>query len=281
MIRLHTKRISVLTAVLAVLGAGSLWIASGQTSPAAAALSGDKDTSLVVAELFTSEGCSSCPPADEILNGLLQRQPFTSLTVLGLSEHVDYWNRDGWVDPFSSADFTKRQLDYRSRAFPGNTVYTPQLVVDGHLEQVGNDSRGVYRTILQGSLVPKANLKLTAAADGSGALQVKVQLPASSTVAVGKKTDVMIAITEDDLEADVHGGENGGRHLKHNGVVRKLVSIATIEPAAKSWSGSTSIPLAPEWKPANLKVIAFLQEQESRRIIGTGLARVDGLTAAP
>jgi hypothetical protein len=254
-------------------------MARGQAPAAAAAPS--KDASLVVAELFTSEGCSSCPPADEILNNLLQRQPFTSITVLGLSEHVDYWNRDGWVDPFSSADFTQRQLDYRSRVFTRNTVYTPQLVVDGHLEQVANDSRGVYRTILKSSLVPKANLKLTATADSSRALQIKVQLPAPSGVAVSNKTDVMIAITEDDLQADVHGGENGGQHLKHNGVVRKLVSIGTIQPAAQGWSGSASIPLAPEWKPANLKVIAFLQEQESRRIIGTGLSKVDGLTAAP
>src|SRR5579864_1725974 len=132
MIRFDSRRLFALTAVLAVFGASSLWMARGQTAPTAVAPS--KDASLVVAELFTSEGCSSCPPADEILNNLLQKQPFTSVTVLGLSEHVDYWNREGLVDPFSSADFTKRQFDYRSRVFSRNTVYTPQLVVDGHLE---------------------------------------------------------------------------------------------------------------------------------------------------
>src|SRR5258706_11678533 len=101
------RRILALTVVLAMGGAGSSWMARGQASPPAAAPPGDP--AVVVAELFTSEGCSSCPPADEILSGLLRLQPLTSVTVLGLSEHVDYWNREGWVDPFSSAEFTRRQ----------------------------------------------------------------------------------------------------------------------------------------------------------------------------
>ena len=193
---------------------------------------------------------------------------------------MDYWNRDGWVDPFSSADFTKRQLDYGSRAFHRRGVYTPQLVIDGHLEQVGNQSRGVYRAILQASLVPKARLNVTATSGAAGTLQIKVQLTLPNEVAASNQADVMIAITEDDLAADVRGGENGGRHLKHNGVVRKLVNLGAMEPGARDWSGKTSIALAPAWKAENLKVVAFLQEQETRRIIGVGLTKIDGLTAA-
>jgi hypothetical protein len=110
---------------------------------------------VVVAELFTSEGCSSCPPADEILSRLVQQQPITDVTVLGLSENVDYWNRLGWVDPFSSPLFSQRQSQYAARIFRSNDVYTPQMIIDGTLEEVGSDSGGVYRKIAQAPKVPK------------------------------------------------------------------------------------------------------------------------------
>jgi len=154
-----------LAVAMAIFGAGSYWIASGQApqlaaSGAAPALS---KGALVVAELFTSEGCSSCPPADDLLSTLIHKQPIPGVTVIGMSEHVEYWNDDGWVDPFSSSIYGHRQNDYRLHAFSGGGLYTPQMVVDGHLERVGNDVSGVYRALLQAAQAPKAAVNVAVA----------------------------------------------------------------------------------------------------------------------
>jgi hypothetical protein len=251
--------------------------ARGQAQPVPATTP-DAPT-LVVAELFTSEGCSSCPPADAILNELIQKQPIETITVLGLSEHVDYWDREGWVDPFSSADFTKRQLDYHSHTFPHHIVYTPQLILDGHVEHVGNDQRGVYASIIRASIEPRAAIRVTAGAPATGSVPVEIKVDIPKDVEVTDNADVVLAITEDKLEADVRGGENGGRHLQHTGVVRKFVTAGTLMQPAREWTGKTSVTLGAGWKPENLKVIAFLQQQQNRRIIGAGMTLIEKLAA--
>jgi hypothetical protein len=276
-----------LAALAAVSLCGAILVLQGGASQAAAqnrapkpAIAATEPPTLVVAELFTSEGCSSCPPADEILNDLINKQPLETVTVLGLSEHVDYWDRQGWTDPFSSADFTKRQVDYHSHTFPRHIVYTPQLVIDGHIEHVGNDQRGVYMSILRASIDPRATVNVTAGAPSAGILPVSVKLTIPNDVEVSDAADIMLAITEDKLEADVRGGENGGKHLQHAGVVRKFITMGTLMQPAREWSGKTAVPLAAGWKPENLNVIAFLQQQQSRRILGAGITKVAGMTAA-
>lgn len=118
--------------VVAVLVIG---VVHGRAFPSAAPA--PAQDAIVLAELFTSEGRSSCPPADQVLTKLVQQQPIKGVTVIGMSENVDYWNSLGWVDPFSSPLFSSRQSEYAERAFHGPGVYTPQIVIDGSIQEVG------------------------------------------------------------------------------------------------------------------------------------------------
>src|SRR5215469_11023548 len=114
----------------------------------------------VVVELFTSEGCSSCPPADEFLLRLEERQFVDGAEVIAIEEHVDYWNHDGWTDPFSSSEWTLRQRDYAS-AFKLGGVYTPQMVIDGREQLVGSRIQQVSTAVLQNSRIPKGSVMIT------------------------------------------------------------------------------------------------------------------------
>ena len=228
---------------------------------------------IVVAELFTSEGCSSCPPADALLSTLVQ-QRVAGVTVLGLSEHVDYWNRLGWRDPFSSATFTSRQSEYQTKVFRASTIYTPQLVIDGHLEEIGSDAKAVERAIASAAQAPKAAVDIVdiavARTDRAGNLRIQIDVNVPPVVTPYEPADLMVAVTEDQLVSNVDRGENRGRRLMHSAVVRVLTPVGTLSPETRRWSTTTSAALRPEWKSEHLKVIAFLQEHETRRIVGAG-----------
>ena len=145
--------------------------ASGARRPAA-------PSTVVIAELFTSEGCSSCPPADDLLRSLAASQPVEGVELVVLGSHVDYWDRLGWRDPFSSPLFSQRQSAYDAAVFRSNTIYTPQLVVDGALQCVGSDAAAVRRTVLEAAKQPKAAVTLSAdvAPGGSGAASARVRV---------------------------------------------------------------------------------------------------------
>jgi hypothetical protein len=226
----------------------------------------------VVVELFTSEGCSSCPPADAALTRLVVQQPVAGVQVLALGEHVDYWDRLGWRDPFSSAAYSARQSTYDSQVFHRNEVYTPQLVVDGQLERVGSDVDAVQRAVKQVAQAPKAIVDVAAIRDGERALRVNVHVTVPPSLDLRDGADVVVAITEDNLATEVRRGENRGRTLRHSAVVRRLTAIGTLALGEREWSTSASVPLAADWSAANIRVISFLQERESRRIVGAGSA---------
>jgi hypothetical protein len=229
---------------------------------------------IVIAELFTSEGCSSCPPADEVLSQLVHRQPVAGVEVLALGEHVDYWDRLGWRDPFSSPAFTARQSEYDAQVFHTNNIYTPQLVVDGQLERVGSDVIAVQRAIKQAAQAPKAAVGVTVGNATDRELHVEVHVDMPPGLAIGDTADVLVAVTEDNLVTDVRRGENGGRTLKHSAVVRRLTAVGALAAQDRSFSTTASVPWAREWNSDNVRVVAFLQERRSRRIVGAGVATI-------
>src|SRR5579862_3602908 len=114
----------------------------------------------VLVELFTSEGCSSCPPADALLTKLNEEQPVRRVQIIALEEHVDYWDRQGWRDPFSSAEFTARQKGYVQQ-LQLDAAYTPQMLIDGRREVVGSDSQGALRELAKAAHNAKLHVQVT------------------------------------------------------------------------------------------------------------------------
>lgn len=212
----------------------------------------------VVVELFTSEGCSSCPPADALLMKLSQ-QGGTDLVLLG--EHVDYWNYIGWTDRFSSSQFSKRQSDYAHAL--NSSVYTPQMVVDGSTQFVGGDASETQRAIASEAKQPKP-AQVTLHWEGANRLHVAVQSPAD------ENGNVLLAITEDGLSTSVEAGENGGRTLHHAAVVRQLRKLGDVEKGA--FNANVDIAPKSDWNPAKLKVAVLVQDPATMKILGAGVS---------
>jgi hypothetical protein len=224
---------------------------------------------VVMAELFTSEGCSSCPPADEVLTRLTSTQPIPGVIVVGLGEHVDYWDRLGWRDPFSSASLTNRQSQYEANVFRTGSVYTPQMVIDGRLEGVGSDFGAIRKAVLEAAKIPKAMLTLSARRENDG-VSIDLHVERAANMAPKEPADVTMAITEDRVVTEVRRGENRGRTLRHTAVVRSLMTVGELTPADGTLTESVSSALGHEWKPENLRIVVFVQERQSRRIVGVG-----------
>ena len=223
----------------------------------------------VVVELFTSEGCSSCPPADEVLTQFISSQPVPGVIVVGLGEHVDYWDRLGWRDPFSSASLTSRQSLYNANVFRTGNIYTPQMVIDGRLEGIGSDAGAIRKAVLEAAKTPKAALLVSGRRDGDD-VRVDVHVDAAPSVVRKEPADVTVAITEDRLVTEVRRGENRGRTLRHTAVVRSVMTVGELTPGDRTFTTSVSSALARDWKSENLRVVAFVQERQSRRIVGVG-----------
>ncbi len=219
----------------------------------------------VVVELFTSEGCSSCPPADDVLTKLVGTQPVPGVRIIGLGEHVDYWDRLGWRDPFSSADFSARQSDYSRVVFHLGSIYTPQMVVDGREEFIGSDYSAALSAIGRAARAVKGTLRLSLAMEPDLIARVDTDgLPGPAVV--------FLAVTERGLATQVRRGENGGRRLKHSAVVRSLSKIGAVAPEARPWSAARPVAVSPEWTAAHLAVVAFAQDPATRRIVAAAAA---------
>jgi hypothetical protein len=178
----------------------------------------------VLVELFTSEGCSSCPPADKLLTDEVEHQPVPGVQVIGLSEHVDYWDRLGWKDRFSSSEFTWRQERYAERLNIAEP-YTPQMVVNGSRQVVGSDDAGLVRAIQAAARQTTAVLTISNVQKRGDSVRFEVVLAAAQSS--GALT-LFAAVTDDSDVTVVKSGENGGSTLRHSGVVRSLQSFGTI-----------------------------------------------------
>jgi hypothetical protein len=212
----------------------------------------------VLVELFTSEGCSSCPPADRLLARLASDPPPPGIEVVPLAFHVDYWDRLGWKDPFSSAAFTQRQGDY-SRAFGGDRVYTPQMVVNGRKEFVGSDERVARSVLLAAAKDATAIVRLARADSGASSLRVSV-------AGAVEGADIVLVVSEDRVATDVPRGENAGRRLEHTNVVRDLLRIGRADGAGR-FEGSPALAPGPASK-AGAHAVVFVQERGTRRVLG-------------
>jgi hypothetical protein len=241
--------------------------------------SGAQSAAPVVVELFTSEGCSSCPPADQLLERLTAAA-VDGAKVVALGEHVDYWDRLGWRDRFSSAAFTNRQELY-ARRFNLDSAYTPQMVVDGHAEFVGSDAVAARRAIAKAAAAPHGTMTLVAlpfhpstSVEGQGrdpggpekpALHVLVNVSGLPPIVRGDRADILVAVTEDALRSDVKSGENRGRTLRHAAVVRQLTTIG--EATGPTASAETTIAVQPGWQRERLNIVAFVQQRRDRGIV--------------
>lgn len=227
----------------------------------------------ILVELFTAEGCSSCPPADVLLDKMIETQPAAGALLVGLGEHVDYWDQSGWKDRFSSAAFTKRQQQYAARE-KSEEVYTPELVVDGGAGFVATDINRVRRAIEHAIAAPHGVIHMALDPRSGDTNKVAVtieiaQLPSSAD----DSADLVVAATEDGLRTEVKRGENQGRTLTHAAVVHKMQTVGAV--TAPEYSGRATIDIASQWQRARVRLVAFVQERRSRRVLATAVMNLE------
>jgi hypothetical protein len=226
----------------------------------------------VVIELFTSEGCSSCPPADDVLTRLVSNQPVAGAQIIALGEHVDYWDHLGWRDAFSSATFSRRQTEYADRVFRKGNIYTPQLVINGRQEVVGSDYGGAVAAISKAAKTP-ARLRVTLNVDNAPNPTASISVATADGSPFKNASEVWLAVVENGLTTKVARGENGGRTLQHSAVVRTIRDLATFDAKSATWTRNVPIMLAADWNRAKISLVVFAQDRSSREILGAAAAQ--------
>ena len=218
----------------------------------------------VLLELFTSEGCSSCPPADVLLQKLDREQPFAGANLIVLSEHVDYWNHLGWADPFSSPLYSQRQRDYAGHL--GGEVYTPELVVDGATGFVGSDEPEAEKAVHEAIRHEKLPIQLTAEYMQNKA---KVRIRIDGAV----DGELYLALAHDAARSHVLRGENAGRGLSHVAVVYSMVKVSKLR-GARFDGASFDKEMTVTLRGKATRIVAFVEKSETGRVVALGQARL-------
>jgi hypothetical protein len=263
----------LLTSTLAIL------LATASTLIRASDMSSTSDSRTpVLVELFTSEGCSSCPPADALLQKF-DHQPIAGEQLIVLSEHVDYWNHIGWKDPYSSRFYSDRQGTYAQRL--GDDVYTPQMVVDGTSHFVGSDTALAGKALAKALTTPKIAVALSSVSPGATNVLLAHLETGELLESFGlRDADVCVAIALNHAESQVSGGENSGRKLSHIAVVKSIVKVGRLKKG-QTFGQDVQLKLDPGTDAHNLRLIAFVQEPGQGRVIGAAELSVGTAVAKP
>jgi hypothetical protein len=258
----NMMRSTVLILALFAIAALLLFPLSSHIRAVAGGVAPGKDNSAhtpVLIELFTSEGCSDCPPADALLQKLDRIQPVTGVDVIVLSEHVDYWNSIGWKDPYSSHKYSERQTAYGDK-FRLSSIYTPQMVVDGQFQFVGSDEREAIRAIQSAAKTEKAQLTLSSIHfDGANKLSVHLETGALPSSSAAKSANIFLAI-------------DAGRTLKHVAVLRDLVPVGQVNKN-DGYSRDVTLDHTPGDR-RDLRIVGIIQESSGGRILGVASGRL-------
>jgi hypothetical protein len=229
-------------------------------------------SSPVLVELFTSEGCSSCPPADQLLEQFDTTQGVPGAQLIVLSEHVDYWDHDGWKDPYSSPLMTKRQSDY-VHALGLDEPYTPQIIVDGNILLKGNPEQ-IGELLAKAAAGSKIEVRVDSArAEGTTPPLIRAHITAQGNAST-KDADIYAAVALNHAESQVLRGENGGHRLSHVAVVEYLKKIGTVH-GASSFERDFEAKLKPGIDPANVRIVAFVQAPGPGKVLGAGLQKIE------
>ena len=258
---------------LAVTTLAAISFSAARSPERKAAANDPSSRSPVIVELFTSEGCSSCPPADALLASLEDQQPIPGAEIIALEEHVDYWNHDGWIDPFSSEQWTARQQDYVA-SHNTKGVYTPQIVVNGRTGVVGGRAEEARQAIAASLSQLQTQISVSSLQSAKrDHEQFNISVGKFAAAAPSDTPEVWLAITEKGLHSSVAAGENAGHDLHHASVVRLLRKLgAANKDSAPSFSAQPDLKLDSSWKRPNLRAIAFVQEKHSRHILAAASA---------
>jgi hypothetical protein len=262
----------LMTAVLAmsILALAALPYSRAVSKPAIPTSEETRRTPVLV-ELFTSEGCSSCPPADALLERLDRYQPVNGAELIVLSEHVDYWNDIGWKDPFSSHEYSERQSAYASQ-FGRGSIYTPQMVVDGHIEFVGSDERRATQAIESATKVRKIPVSISSSLSDEKTITLHIEAGALPSSGGPESAGVFLAIADNADESQVSRGENAGRTLKHVAVLRSLMRIGAVD-GTTGFSRDMKVNLNAKDR-RNRRVAVIVQGASAGKVWGAGLARL-------
>lgn len=225
----------------------------------------------ILVELFTSEGCSSCPPADALLLNMDTSQPVPGAQLIVLSEHVDYWDHDGWKDPNSSHALTERQGAY-VRALGLKTAYTPQIIVDGTGEMLINNPQEAMKIFQNALAMPDVPVHIS---------EVMID-PANPTVLAAhididgkdddKDADVYVAVALNRVESQVLRGENKSRHLTHVAVVQQLTKVGSLRKG-KSFARDVQLKVKAGTDTKNTRFVVFVQEAGPGKVLGVDMRK--------